>query len=66
MRQTRGMDARARLQEVIDRGGPGQAEHARTLMDRLATGTNPELERQIALLHDAYLHDPYLTRYDRQ
>lgn len=42
-----------RLREIIERGGPAQADLARRL---LATGTG------IDELFDAYLNDPYLTR----
>jgi hypothetical protein len=42
----------SRLQEIIDRGSPAQAELAR----HLPAGA------QADLLYDAYLNDPYLTR----
>jgi hypothetical protein len=51
---TEGMDPR--LQEIIDRGSPAQVELARRLQ---ATGA----VEQIGQLYDAYLNDPYLTRY---
>jgi hypothetical protein len=50
------MDRLQRLQEVIERGSTGQAALARELV-----GT--ELSDDVDLLYDAYLHDPYLTRY---
>ena len=42
----------ARLQEIIDRGSPAQAEMAQQLTT----------SRELDLLYDAYLNDPYLTR----
>ena len=42
----------ARLQEIIDRGSPAQAEMAQQLT------SSAELD----LLYDAYLNDPYLMR----
>ncbi len=61
------MDLRtqSRLQEVVDKGAPGQAEHAEQLLARVNSvdGALPEsLVEEAAALFDAYLNDPYLTR----
>lgn len=61
------MTDQGRLQQIIDQGHPGQAEHARQLLQRLDDSGGqalPELADEINLLYDAYLHDPYLTRYE--
>ncbi len=41
----------SRREEIIEKGGPAQAELARNADDA-----------QLHLLYDAYLNDPYLTR----
>jgi hypothetical protein len=59
------MDVRARLQEVIENGAPGQAAHAEKLLIRVnaAHGEfSPGLLDEVGVLFDAYLNDPYLTR----
>ncbi len=45
-----------RLRQIIENAQPAQAAHARRLLQQ--GGTSAE----IALLYDAYLNDPYLTR----
>ena len=61
------MDPRDALDEVIARGAPAQAARARELLALLEAGdagpTAVHVE-EIALLHDAHLHDPYLTRVE--
>lgn len=60
--------ARDQLREVLARGAHAQAEYATALMERLdgLDGVLPEeLANDIALLSDAHLHDPYLTRVTR-
>jgi mannose/cellobiose epimerase-like protein (N-acyl-D-glucosamine 2-epimerase family) len=55
---------RRALQEIIDRGQPAHAAEAARLLARLAT--DPDDAQSLAdaaALVDAYLHDPYLTRY---
>lgn len=59
--------ARARLQEVIAKGPPGQAAHAERLLLQVngAAGRLPaDLADEVDVLFDAYLNDPYLTRTD--
>jgi|GEM_PF-5263012 hypothetical protein len=55
-----------RLAEVIARGAPAQAELARDIQRRwevLGQDDLPtDLAQEIALVFNAYLHDPYLTR----
>lgn len=46
-----------RLQEIITRGAPAQAALARHLQ---GTGSSAE---EVDRLYDAYLNDPYLTRF---
>ena len=58
------MDPRTQLQEILERGGPRQAEMAGELLGRLDALDSPALRDEISTLYDAYLHDPYLTRYD--
>lgn len=59
------MDLRTRLTEIIEKGGAQQADHARTLLQRLdRSGDESALADEAAVLYDAYLHDPYLTRQD--
>ncbi len=50
------MDRRQQLREVIERGSPSQAAYARELVCT-------ERFDDVDLLYDAYLNDPYLTRY---
>lgn len=61
--------ARALLAEVIDRGAPAQADFASELQQRWkSTGTQEipaELVEPLALVADAHLNDPYLTRRER-
>lgn len=54
------MDKREHLEEIIDRGAPGQAAQAEELLASLLAG-QPDVAA-IDLLYDAFLHDPYLTR----
>jgi hypothetical protein len=52
------------LQEIVDRGQPAHAAEASALLARLAA--DPVDAAALAdadALVDAYLHDPYLTRY---
>jgi hypothetical protein len=58
------MELRDRLAEVVDRGAPAQAVHARTLLAKLADNDDATTEQEARELIDAYLHDPYLTRYE--
>lgn len=63
------MQQRARLEEVVTKGAPAQADRARKLLERLDATSGQaagELAEEIDLLYDAYLHDPYLTRTDDQ
>jgi hypothetical protein len=53
-----------RLTEVADRGAPAQATHARALLTRLADNDDASTEQEARELIDAYLHDPYLSRYE--
>lgn len=60
------MDSTQRLEEVARSGGPAQAAHARRLLDRLdlcGEQIPQDLHEEVALLYDAFLHDPYLTKY---
>lgn len=53
----------AGLEDVVAHGAPAQAEQARELLERYASGgAGPELDADVARLVDAYLNDPYLTR----
>jgi hypothetical protein len=54
----------AQLREIIDRGQPAHAAEAarlRSLLDR--SPDDPAALAAAAALVEAYLHDPYLTRY---
>jgi mannose/cellobiose epimerase-like protein (N-acyl-D-glucosamine 2-epimerase family) len=52
------------LQEIVDRGQPAHAAEAARLLWRLTTDPgDAEALADAAALVDAYLHDPYLTRY---
>lgn len=55
---------RSALQEVVAQGGPAQAAQARRLLDLLAEDPeDPTAVETANALVDAYLNDPYLTRY---
>ena len=58
------MELRDRLAEVADCGAPAQAAHARSLLTRLVDNDDATTEQEARELIDAYLHDPYLTRYE--
>jgi mannose/cellobiose epimerase-like protein (N-acyl-D-glucosamine 2-epimerase family) len=52
------------LQELVDRGQPAHAAEAARLLARLAADPDDaQALGDAADLVDAYLHDPYLTRY---
>jgi phage gp36-like protein len=52
------------LQELVDHGQPAHAAAAARLLARLAADPDDaEALADAAALVDAYLHDPYLTRY---
>ena len=52
------------LQEIVDRGQPAHAVEAARLLARLAADpSDARAMSDAAALVDAYLHDPYLTRY---
>jgi len=54
----------ASLAEVVQRGGPAQAEEARRLLAVLDEHPDdPSAARAADELIDAYLNDPHLTRY---
>lgn len=54
----------ASLSEVVQRGGPAQADEARRLLAALAEHPDdPAVAEAADALVDAYLNDPYLTRY---
>lgn len=59
---------RSRLEEVVERGAPAHAREARLLLQQWSKcPDDPAVAETAALLFDAYLNDPYLTRYpDRQ
>jgi hypothetical protein len=55
---------RTRLQEVIERGQPAHVAEARRLLGLLEEAPDDqEIRAAAAALVDAYLNDPYLTRY---
>lgn len=54
----------ARLAEIIEFGAPAQVLAAKALLDRSAASRADD--PAIDALYDAYLHDPYLTRNERQ
>jgi len=57
------VNAADRLREVQRNGGPTQVKQATDLLAQLATQpADPDLEEEVAMLCDAYLNDPYLTR----
>lgn len=57
------MDAFDQLREVQLNGGPAQVDRATVYLDRLMTNpADPKLILEAAVLYDAYLNDPYLTR----
>lgn len=56
-------DIVTRLTEVSTKGDPAHQEKARLLLDALQDDADdPTARRDAALLIDAYLNDPYLTR----
>lgn len=58
------MELRDRLTEVAERGAPAQAERAHALLMQLTDRDKATAEQEARELIDAYLHDPYLTRYE--
>ena len=54
------MDELEKLREVVNRGGPTQVNHARTLLNQL--DQKIDVSQNILELYDAYINDPYLTR----
>jgi hypothetical protein len=59
------VELRDRLDDVAANGAPAQAKHARELLNRFHDNTaDADTEQQARELIDAYLHDPYLTRYE--
>lgn len=58
------IDIVARLTEVSEKGAPAHRESARLLIAALSEDATDVVSlRHAELLLDAYLHDPYLTRY---
>jgi hypothetical protein len=55
---------RGRLDEIVEKGAPALAREARLLSDQwTARPGDGAVAERAALLFDAYLNDPYLTRY---
>jgi len=56
-------DLMARLREISAKGDPAHQEQARLLIAALKVDAQDDAAAQsAALLINAYLHDPYLTR----
>ncbi|MCH9676211.1 MAG: hypothetical protein K0U42_05175 [Actinomycetia bacterium] len=54
------MDEFEMLREVVNKGGPAQARHAKTLLDQL--DQEIDVSENVQQLYNAYINDPYLTR----
>lgn len=56
-------DVTSRLREITAKGDPAHQQKAQLLLDALADDADdPTTLSDAALLIDAYLNDPYLTR----